>query len=86
MNSLDALLDLGQRVAAPGDDLQAYFPRKYIDLIAGQTAAQLGGEPILHMRNFQREQAIPFELTQDILERHEAQQEPMSVSLIGSFT
>jgi len=74
MNSLDALLDLGQRVAAPGDDLQAYFPRKYIDLIAGQTAAQLGGEPILHMRNFQREQAIPFELTQDILERHEAQQ------------
>jgi len=72
MNSLDALIEMSERIGVEADNLEAYHPRKYISLIDGQTAAELGGQPILHMRNFQREQAIPKALVEDILGRHGA--------------
>lgn len=70
MNSLDAMLDLLERtVAEPRDNLLPFFPRKYTMEIGGRTAADLGGEPILHMRHFQREGQLPPALIDDIIGR-----------------
>ena len=68
MNSLDALMrvceGIGDRVALAG-----YEPRKYTETIAGRTAAELGGEPILHMRALQRGGKIGPALESDIRAR-----------------
>jgi hypothetical protein len=55
----------------PGVHLAAFEPEKYGELIAGRSAADLGGEPILHMRAFQREKKLPDALVRDVLTRHE---------------
>ena len=55
MNSLQALLGLLERIdAEPQSSLVPFEPRKYVQEIRGRTVADLGGEPILHMRAFQR--------------------------------
>ncbi|MEM9877391.1 MAG: quinolinate synthase NadA, partial [Myxococcota bacterium] len=70
MNSLDALLDLlGRTVDEPTDNLRPFFPRQYTMRIGGRTAADIGGEPILHMRHFQREGVLPPTLLEDIAGR-----------------
>ena len=70
MNSLRALISLLERVdTEPGSNLVAFEPRKYVQQIRGRTAADLGGEPILHMRAFQRTGALPDALVQDVLSR-----------------
>ena len=67
MNNLDALFDI---VAMIGDgqkqDLEAFFPRKYSEKIAGRTAAELGGEPIQFMRYFQKAQSMSPDLLKQI--------------------
>ncbi|RLB56928.1 MAG: hypothetical protein DRJ42_01870 [Deltaproteobacteria bacterium] len=76
MNSLDATLDLlkrlgaGGRQSAEGDaELRSYHPKEYAELIDGKSAAELGGESILHMRHFQREGALSDELVGDVKTR-----------------
>ncbi len=70
MNSLDALLDLLDRFdQGERQQLEAMFPRQYTETIAGRSAADLGGEPILHMRHFQRNNALPDALVADIKSR-----------------
>jgi quinolinate synthase len=69
MNSLDALMDVLGRLEEPKDNLLPLHPRKYTELIDGRTAADLGGEPILHMRHFQRTGELPDALVKDILHR-----------------
>lgn len=70
MNSLRALIGLLQRVdAEPGDNLVPFEPRKYVQQIRGRSAADLGGEPILHMRAFQRAGQLPEALVHDVLTR-----------------
>jgi quinolinate synthase len=70
MNSLDALTDLLERMGnEPANNLLPFFPRQYVEKIDGRTAADLGGEPILHMRAFQKEGVLPDALVQDILRR-----------------
>ena len=71
MNSLDALMKLLERV----DDqaaatLAPFHPKKYVETIRGRTAADLGGEPILHMRHFQRHGVLSGDLVQDVERRH----------------
>ena len=66
MNSLDALMDLLQRVGVEDDKLVPFFPKKYVEKIGGRTAAAVGGEPILHMRHFQRTGVLSDELVADI--------------------
>ena len=46
--------------------LQRYEPKKYKQEIAGKTAAELGGEPILFMRHFQRHGEFPDHLIKQI--------------------
>jgi len=70
MNSLHALLELLERVdAEPRSNLAPFEPRKYSQEIRGRTAADLGGEPILHMRAFQRSGELPETLVSDVLQR-----------------
>lgn len=71
MNSLDALLGVVRRAGVADDDLAPYAPHQYTELIAGRTAADIGGEPILHMRAFSREKRLPDALIQDVLTRHQ---------------
>jgi quinolinate synthase len=60
MNSLDGLLDLLQRIdAVPGATLAPFHPKLYAERIDGRTMSDLGGEPILHMRHFQRTGTLP---------------------------
>jgi quinolinate synthase len=70
MNSLDALMHLVRSIGVADDDLAPYHPRAYAELIAGRTAADIGGEPILHMRAFARTKRLPDALVQDVLTRH----------------
>lgn len=72
MNSLNALLALLRRVdAEPGSNLVPFEPRKYVQQVRGRTAADLGGEPILHMRAFQKQGELPTTLVDDILSRNQ---------------
>ena len=74
MNSLRALIALLQRVdIEPGSNLVPFEPRKYVQQIRGRTAADLGGEPILHMRAFQRTGQLPEALIEDVLTRKRGQ-------------
>ncbi|RLB54319.1 MAG: hypothetical protein DRI90_20315, partial [Deltaproteobacteria bacterium] len=67
MNSLDALMDLlGKLGDDPRDDLSPYHPRKYVEQIDGRPAAELGGQPILHMRHFQQTGQLPAALVDHI--------------------
>lgn len=70
MNSYDALVDLLERLGSPGDErLSAFEPEKYAETIAGQTVAELGTQPILHMRGFQRSGRLSDELVADMRAR-----------------
>jgi quinolinate synthase len=70
MNSLTALFALCERVeAVPRAALAAYRPRDYAEVVRGRSVAELGGEPILHMRGFQRTGQLPKALVEDILTR-----------------
>jgi len=73
MNSLQALIGLLRRIdVEPNSTLVPFEPRKYVQQIRGRTAADLGGEPILHMRGFQRNGELPEALVQDVLTRSKA--------------
>jgi quinolinate synthase len=68
MNSLDALVDLMKAIGSDrGEDLSPYHPKLYTELVAGRTAAELGGRSILHMRHFQREGRLSDGLVQEIV-------------------
>jgi quinolinate synthase len=70
MNSLQALFGLLERIdVEPRSSLIPFEPRKYVQEIRGRTAADLGGEPILHMRAFQRSGQLPKALVSDVLGR-----------------
>lgn len=67
MNTLEALFDVLENVGKPS--LDAYRPKTYQARIQGRTAADLGSEPILHMRHFQVNGALPTALVDDIRKR-----------------
>ncbi len=70
MNSLRALQGLLERLEVePLSNLVPFEPRKYAQQIRGRTAADLGGEPILHMRAFQRTGELSDALVSDVLTR-----------------
>jgi quinolinate synthase len=67
MNSLDALFSTIE-ILKKGDAelLKLYEPKKYTQQIGGRSAADLGGEPILFMRHFQRNGTFPQHLVDQI--------------------
>jgi quinolinate synthase len=71
MNSLDALFDVLAGFDAK-KDLIRFHPRLYGERIDGRTAADLGGEPILHMRALGKTGQLPDALVRDIVTRHPA--------------
>lgn len=71
MNSLDALFEL-LRVLEPGGlkephALAAFHPRSYPERAGERTIAELGSEPILHMRAFQRSGRLSQALRERVL-------------------
>jgi len=68
MNSLDALMQVLQRMTTPAA-LSAHAPRIYSEQVAGRTVAQLGELPIRHMRDFQRSGHLPPALVEDMRSR-----------------
>jgi quinolinate synthase len=77
MNSLDALFALLEQLPPAAEEapeprrLEVFHPRAYQERVAGRTMADLGGEPILHMRGFQKGGRVPAELREDVLHRAE---------------
>jgi quinolinate synthase len=74
MNSLDALLELLERLPIAGQrwdplELAAFEPEKYGERIAGKSVAELGSEPILHMRGLQASGRLPAALVADMRAR-----------------
>lgn len=70
MNSLEALFDVVERLGTEREEtLRPYAPKLYTEKVAGRTAADLGSEPILHMRHFQQHGELPETLMQDIATR-----------------
>ena len=72
MNSLGALLELLSRLSSePPGALAAFAPRKHTELVGGRRAAELGSEPVLHMRELGRTGRLPDALVQDIRGRRQ---------------
>ncbi len=70
MNDLEALLAVMSAVGTEKHGtLAPYKPRAYTELVGGRSAAAVGCEPILHMRDFQRDGALSEPLVADIRSR-----------------
>jgi quinolinate synthase len=70
MNSLDALEDVLDAIDTPREArLERFRPKVYAERVDGRTVADLGGEPILHMRAFQQTGRLPDALVHDVLSR-----------------
>ena len=67
MNSLTSLL---ATLARDPSELTAFEPRKYLEKIERRSVAELGSEPILHMRHFSREGVMAPALVQDVATRY----------------
>lgn len=74
MNSLDALLAVCELCGNPAGEaaLEPFRPRGYVELVNGRTLAAAGCNPILHMRDFQRDGALSQRLLDDIASRQPA--------------
>jgi quinolinate synthase len=74
MNTMDALLDVLEDLGAgrAATALAPMRPRQYIERVAGRTAADIGSEPILHMRHLQRTGRLPDALAEDVRRRSPA--------------
>jgi quinolinate synthase len=72
MNSLDALLAVLGQLGEPPENLRRFLPKKSLETIKGRSLAELGGEPILHMRHFQRTGVLSDALVADVIGRSEA--------------
>jgi len=71
MNSLAALFELLDRLGSESAAaLAAYAPRRLDATIGERSAAALGCEPILHMRELGRAGQLPEALVADVRTRH----------------
>ena len=70
MNSLRNMRAvLGRIERGERDALQPFTPRVYSERVAGRSVAEVGSEPILHMRAFSQTGALPDALVSDVLAR-----------------
>lgn len=71
MNTLQALQMVGERLNTPQEvQLEAFKPQAYAEhTVSGESVAQLGCVPILHMRDFQKASLLSEALVQDIMSR-----------------
>ena len=73
MNSLEALEKLVESIGVVSEEekdiqsLQKFHPKAYSELLDGKTRAEVGGEPILHMRHFQSKGVLPQELVDHVI-------------------
>lgn len=70
MNTLDGLERVLDAIDTPREaGLAAHRPKVYAEPVDGRSAADLGSEPILHMRAFQRTGRLPDALVDDVRAR-----------------
>ena len=73
MNSLEALEKLAEHIGVTLEEgrdrqsLQKFHPKAYSELLDGNTIAEVGGEPILHMRHFQSKGTLSQELVNHVI-------------------
>lgn len=72
MNSLDALFAVLEGAEAKAAGLERFHPRLYRERLDGKTVAEVGGEPILHMRELGRTGKLSDALVADIVGRRGA--------------
>ena len=71
MNSLKALFDLLEKIdRVDPKELSSFEPKTYAGELDGRTVAQVGGETILYMQEFQETKSLPDELVEDIQTRN----------------
>ncbi len=69
MNSLDALCDLLAELGRGGAELARHHPKLYSEQLGSRRIAELGSEPILHMRELGRTGALSDALVAQVLVR-----------------
>ena len=69
MNSLDALMDLLERMDGEAHDLDAYVPRLRDGFIDGRPLIAWATEPMVYMREFSRQGRLPEALVRDVRTR-----------------
>eukprot|EP00668_Euglena_longa_P048427 GGOE01065495.1.p1 GENE.GGOE01065495.1~~GGOE01065495.1.p1 ORF type:complete len:537 (+),score=169.75 GGOE01065495.1:59-1612(+) len=80
MNSLEALLALCRAIGTtPPESLEKLHPRTYTELVRSRTAAEVGGESIMHMRHFFREGKLSDELVTDVRTRNLTDKPPSTL-------
>jgi len=68
MNSLDAMLDLLQKLKVPSQ-LSTYHPKIYNETVNGISAFELGTLPIQHMRDYGKDKCFSDALLRDVASR-----------------
>lgn len=80
MNSLEALIKVCKQIGnVEPAEVAKLLPRKYTELVRSRSAAEVGGESILHMRHYTREGKLSDELCKDIVERNTTSKPPDSL-------
>jgi len=80
MNSLDALLALCRSIGTGAPEaLAALHPRTYTERVRSRTAAEVGGESILHMRHYTRTGRLSDELVADVRTRNLTDRPPNTI-------
>uniref|UniRef100_A0A7S1JCH1 quinolinate synthase n=1 Tax=Eutreptiella gymnastica TaxID=73025 RepID=A0A7S1JCH1_9EUGL len=83
MNSMEALVDICEKIGtAEPKELSKLLPRKYTELVRSRTAAEVGGESILHMRHYKKTGQLSEELVKDIESRNLTSRPPDSLAWI----
>ena len=70
MNTLDRLQWVLECIGSPDGEalLEGYKPEKYVESVAnGLSIAEAGCDPIVHMREFQKNGVLPADLVRHIL-------------------
>jgi len=73
MNSLDAMLDLLQKLKVPSQ-LSTYHPKVYNETVNGISAFELGTLPIQHMRDYGKDKRFSDALLRDVASRRNSKE------------
>lgn len=81
MNSLSSLLKVCHQLPHGKNNLKAYEAERFkLQTLQGKSIADVGCEPILHMRHFQAKKELPEKLVNQVIHPHSGNCKSMSLS------